>query len=242
MYQNIRFREVFLCPGELPHYLADDPFCSELIDVCRVLLVLEHRDSKPNNTARYAILGSTYSNFENYKKRDYCIWDADRFRDFIEQNQPRDVWDAAFLLYTYSIYRDYGSEIMEACLAYRAEHLRDEGNFSVNRRPNVSDHILSQSYGLLIWHFQLEQILSCYISCSPEEGSGLYSRLRQDYNAKRSEVYRHLESISIESENGGRPSNLLDLIVSKMPVDSVASPGLKSARILIEALQTVSSS
>ena len=101
------------------------------------------------------------------------------FQDYLGQQQIKGFSDLLFLLDYYRLVQVHGQK------DYDPNQFREEG---------VVDHILKPSRGLVLWHYQLEQLFACFY-----QSQGKAIELRKAINQKHAFVFDLLDSLKFKS-------------------------------------------
>lgn len=130
------------------------------------------------------------------------------FRDFITFHPPRSFTDLAFLLDFYHFN------------AVRIHH-RYEPNRLVFSPIGVVNDMLKESRGVLLWHYQLENLLRMFVS-----DNGKVARLRKGINAQRRSAYDAARGMKLEQ------TSLADIITERMLFFNTCNPNARGALAL----------
>lgn len=130
------------------------------------------------------------------------------FRDFITLRPPKSFTDLAFLLdfYHYN--------------ATRLHHRYDPNRLRFAPIGIVND-MLKESRGMLLWHYQLENLLRLFVSDNEK-----VVRLRKSINAQRRSAYDATRKMRLEK------TSLADIITERMLFFNTCNPNIKGALAL----------
>lgn len=124
---------------------------------------------------------------------------------FIEKYNPKSFNDFLFFVDIYSRFNSQPA-IEDVC----------ERKFKSN---GMVEDILKDSRGLLIWHYQLENLIRLFYSDNEH-----VVRLRKDINAKKAEAWELAKKLSFSDE-----LTLYDIISDRMAVDITRNPNIQGA-------------
>lgn len=132
------------------------------------------------------------------------------FREFIMRHPPRSFMDTVFLLDFYNFN------------ATRLHHRYDPNRLDFSPIGIVND-MLKDSRGVLLWHFQLENLIRLFVRDSEK-----VTRLRKGINAQMRSAYDAAKDMRLGNES------LADIITERMLFFGTCYPNVRGALALFD--------